>query len=126
MTISRTFEADFADWVARRKAEQQARRAARALRMLRLRVLEPLPLARVWMRGPKWKRAFNVTHRALVDVDPEAARDRRPLQAKTYWWYDFEHDVRELVVEEIRPGVLAEWSDPFEQFGIRRRDLEAL
>jgi len=106
------FAADWATWCARRKAAQQARRAARALRMIRVRVLTPLPMAGVWMRGPKWKRAFHLTHRALADVDPEAARVRRPLQAKTYWWYDFEDDVRELVVRsELRPGVIAEWTD---------------
>lgn len=83
--------------------------------MIRVRVLTHLPMAGVWMRGPKWKRAFNLTHRPLADVDPDAARDLRPLQAKTYWWYDFEPDVRELVCEPVQFDRVAMWADPRER-----------
>ena len=110
--VQREFDA----WLARTKREQQERRAARAVRMLRVRVKDPLPMARVWMRGPKWKRAFDVRHGLLADVDPVvAARFGRP--GVKFWWYDFELDVRELVLEEIRPGVVAEWTDPYERWG---------
>jgi hypothetical protein len=112
-------EAAFAAWCAQRKAGQQARRAARALRMLRLRVVAPLPMARVWMRGPKWKRAFDVQHRLLADVAPLSAPYHR--QGKKIWVYDFVDDVRELVCEPLQYDRLAMWSDPWERFGIERR-----
>lgn len=121
---SSDFEAQFAAWVAQRKADALARRRARAVRMRRVCVRDPLPLARVWMRGPKWQRAFHVQHLAIAEAAPASAPYHRPAAKR--WWYDFEDDVRELVCrDEIRPGVSAEWGDPFEQFGIRRKDLEA-
>lgn len=107
MTIARDYEADFDAWCARRKAVQQARRAARALRMIRVRVLTPLPMAGVWMRGPKWKRAFHLTHLPLATVDPGAAALHGP--GVKFWWYDFEDDVRELACEQIRFHVYAMW-----------------
>jgi hypothetical protein len=106
----------YAQWCERRKAEQQARRAARAVRMLRVRVTDPLPLARVWMRGPRWKRAFGLQHLAYSHVNPPSAEHQNPTD-KMFWWYDFEDDVRELVLEELRPGVVAQWSDPRERIG---------
>lgn len=62
-----------------------------------------LPMPRVFMHGPRWRRHFNV-------------------QAVSVWGhgsrlvFSFEEDVRERVQEEIRPGVYAEWSDPRERF----------
>lgn len=111
-------ERQFAEWCARRKAEQQARRTARALTMRGLRVRDPLPMPRVWLHGPKWQRAFNVQHLPIAEVDPVAAR--RYLPSVKFWWYDFTDDVRERVLEPIRFDVYAEWSDPREQWGRKR------
>jgi hypothetical protein len=67
--------------------------------------------ARVWMTGPHWRKCFGVQ------------------RAMTVLLFSFEEDVRELVLEEIRPGVYAQWSDPRERFGLllasRRRQLDA-
>jgi hypothetical protein len=113
MSLTRDVEAEFSAWLARRKATQLERRRKRAVRMLRVRVKDHLPMAGVWMRGPKWQRAFNVQCRRIAEVEPAEAVHYRPSQ--TFWWYDFEADVRERVLDEIRPGVVAEWSDPRER-----------
>jgi hypothetical protein len=52
-----------------------------------------LPLLRVWMRG----------------------RSRR------YLTWSVDEEVRERVLDELRPGVVAQWSDPLERLGIRPR-----
>lgn len=75
---------------------------------------DELPRARVWMTGPHWRRLFGVQQVPLVDVAPDSARFHRP--GKQVLLFTFEDDVRELVLEEIRPGVYAEWSDPREMF----------
>jgi hypothetical protein len=78
----------------------------------RLYVRDPLPMARVWMKGPRWRRAFGVTRRKSC-APPEPGH---PLMKRTYHFYDFTEDVRELACEEIRSGRYAEWTDPREQF----------
>lgn len=63
-------------------------------------VRAPLPMPRVFLFGPRWRRFLMTyqTHTGRVAHHPRV--------------YDFEPDVREFVVRtEIRPGVIAEWSD---------------
>lgn len=112
------FEAEFVAWCQQKKADQQARRAAARLRMRRLRVRDPLPNARVWLRGPKWQRAFHVQHLAFSAVHPPCEQYPNPTDQK-FWWYDFEDDVRELACERLRFDVYAEWSDPRERLQAR-------
>jgi hypothetical protein len=66
-----------------------------------------LPMPRVFMIGPRWRRHFG------VKSEPRAFRSSKLT-------FTFEPDVRELVLDEIRPGVYAQWSDPFERLGLRR------
>lgn len=73
-----------------------------------------LPLARVRLYGPRRFRAFGVRRTPIADVvaPHEVERYRRGTKL---WIYDLDEDVRELVVRtEIRPGVIAEWTDPRE------------
>lgn len=81
--------------------------------------LEQLPLPRCYMCGPKWRRLFDVEERLLADIRPESAIYHRP--GKTILVFSFEHDVRELVLEELRPGVFAMWSDPRERVVAARK-----
>jgi hypothetical protein len=66
-----------------------------------------LPMPRAFMIGPKWRRHFGV-------------RSERRAFASTKLTFTFEDDVRELVLEQLRPGTVAEWSDPLEWLGVRR------
>lgn len=67
----------------------------------------PLPLARMWLCGPKWRRGFE------VEAQKRSFRKSRLVVS-------FEADIRERICEELRPGVVAQWSDPYERFGLRR------
>jgi hypothetical protein len=70
----------------------------------RVWVFDNLRMPRVWMTGPKWRRYFGV-------------RDAcHRIQRMSMLIYSFEDDVRELVLGplEIRPGVYAQWVDPWE------------
>jgi hypothetical protein len=71
---------------------------------------------RTWMWGPRWRSLFGVRHVPLVEVNPIAA-PYHPADKKV-WLFTLEDDVRERVLEEIRPGVYADWSDPRERFGL--------
>jgi len=51
---------------------------------------------RVFLVGPRWRRLFGVI--GLL--------------------YDLEPDVREQILEELRPDVVAIWTDPREQLGL--------
>jgi len=69
---------------------------------------------RVWMTGPKWRRFFDVHQRPLGEVYQDRAAFLNPR--KHVLVFTLEDDIRELVLEELRPGVYAQWSDPRERF----------
>lgn len=78
---------------------------------MRLRRLDPvhlgdaLPALRVVLCGPHWRTlggAASVWHGDQVRLV-----------------YDVEPDVRERVVEQLRPDVVAMWADPRERLGLR-------
>jgi hypothetical protein len=73
--------------------------------MGRLFLRDILPMPRVFLHGPRWRRLFDV--RELL-IDDE-------FGVRRVWVYDLEADVRERVCEEVRPDVFAEWSDPRER-----------
>jgi hypothetical protein len=68
------------------------------------------PMASVWCKGPRWKRAFGVTSEVL-----HAPLPSRPLMKIRYLCYDFEPDVRELVCEPVQFDRVAMWADPRER-----------
>lgn len=97
------------------KEESRRRRTERKTR--RLECLAPLPSCRVFITGPRWRQRFGVELRALADVAPQSTQfhpDGRKILI-----YDFEDDVRELVLVPIRGELPAMWSDPREQLGLR-------
>jgi hypothetical protein len=110
-------EAAFAQWCARRKAESQARRAAKRLTCTLLACWPPhrLRMPRAYFQGQNWQRAFDVQRVPIAEVDPVSAKYHRP--GKRVLVYDFTDDVRELVCEPIRHDVYAMWSDPWESWG---------
>jgi hypothetical protein len=72
-----------------------------------------LPNVRIFVAGPRRRRAFGICRRSIAEVAPRFAGMHRA--GKQLWWFDLEDDVRELVMRhEIRPGVTAEWTDPRE------------
>jgi len=75
--------------------------------------VDGLRMPRCWMWGPKWKRHFNVRAVPITDVFPQSAPYHRPWA--TVLVFTFEEDLREMILEEIRPGVHAMWSDPRER-----------
>lgn len=82
-----------------RKGEMKARRAARRRRRhvhLNGWLWCRLPMPRVWLQGPRWRRFLVSTERGCID-------------------YDFADDVRELVMEPIRFDLAAMWADPRER-----------
>lgn len=81
----------------------------------RIYVLDGLRTSRVWMHGPRWRSSFGVREVPLVDLlhPPCVSNTKR----KVLTW-SFEDDIRELMLDEIRPGVFAQWSDPFERIGL--------
>lgn len=66
---------------------------------------------RVWMWGPRWRSAFGVTRVPIAEFDPRVAPLFRPGTKLSV--FTLEEDVRERVLDEIRPGVYAMWSDPW-------------
>jgi hypothetical protein len=75
--------------------------------MRRMACLAPLPNIRVFLHGPRWRRTFDV--KEVATALPRGGPVRLVLL------YDFEADVRELVLDELRPDVFAMWSDPRER-----------
>lgn len=69
---------------------------------------------RVWMWGPRWRRAFGVREVPLTEIAPESVPYHPRARGKTLLVFSLEDEVRERVLEEIRPGVYAQWSDPRE------------
>jgi hypothetical protein len=71
---------------------------------------------RVWMSLPGGWYTYGVTRRlrALGVETRQLVRTGRRVRV-----YDYELDVRERVLEELRPGVVAMWADPLERFGVR-------
>lgn len=82
-------------------------------------MLDGLRMPRVWMHGPKWMRSFGVREVLLVDILPDRMRPYFDPKRKGLTW-SFEDDIRELITEEIRPGLVAQWSDPLERIGLCR------
>lgn len=85
----------------------------------RIYVLDGLRMPRVWMHGPKWRRLFDVREVLLVDLLPPSLDRYFDPRRKALTW-SFEDDIRELIQDEIRPGVYAQWSDPLERIGLSR------
>ena len=79
--------------------------------------IDELPMPRAWMHGPRWQSHFGVTQRPIADVDPPWA-SRCRAGRKFVLVFTFEDEVRERVLEEIRPGVFAQWSAPLERLGL--------
>jgi hypothetical protein len=80
---------------------------------------------RFWMSGPRWMQHFGVRVVPIADVVP-ADQVSWHRAGKRILLVSLEADVRELVradQDEIRPGVRAEWSDPYEQFGVARQPV---
>ena len=71
----------------------------------RLRERPPiLPLARVYLFGKRWYRWL-----------PKLERRDDNTRIRRAWDYDVAEDVFELVCEEVRPGIYAEWADARER-----------
>jgi hypothetical protein len=92
----------------------------------RIFVLDGLRMPRVWTHGPQWKRSFGVREVPLVDLLAPGEREKFDLEShpkllRPVLTWSFEEDLRELIQEEIRPGVYAEWSDPFEAMGLQQK-----
>jgi hypothetical protein len=83
--------------------------------MRRLHCLDRLPRVSVFMHGPRWRRTFDVREVALAL--PRVDGDRRVRRVLVY---DFEADVRERILEELRPGVDSMWVDVYERLGMVR------
>jgi hypothetical protein len=91
------YRMSYAAWCVERdamRARIRERRRGRIGCMLNGWVACRLPMPRVFLLGPRW---------------------RRFLVEGTKHDYDFADDVRERVLEEVRPGVVAMWSDPRER-----------
>jgi hypothetical protein len=101
--------------VTRVSTERQAvqRKQRRRASTRRMWSLDDLSMPRAYMRGPRWRSMFNVREVPIADIDPQAAQYHRP--GRKLLMFSLEADVHELVQEEIRPGVFAEWSDPYER-----------
>lgn len=85
-------------------------RPARSRRILRVYCLEPTRV-RVWFYGPKWKRLCGVREVPIADVvPPEQVAWHRA--GKRILVFSIEEEIRERVLEEIRPGVFSMWTDP--------------
>lgn len=95
-------------WIARQKAKKT----------LKLYSLDGLRMPKCWMHGPRWKQRFDVREQLLSDVSPTSAGYHQI--GKKVLTFTFEDDLRELMFQEIRPGVLADWSCPWEQLGLER------
>lgn len=85
-------------------------RPARTRRILPVYVLEPTRI-RVWFKGPKWKRLCGVREVPIADIVPaDQIGWHRP--GKRVLVFSIEEEIRERVLEEIRPGVYSMWTDP--------------
>lgn len=84
----------------------------------RLWTNDRLTMPRVLMVGPRWRSHFGVRAVPIAEFNPAAvgyhARTKKVLV------FTLEDDVRERVLDEIRPGVAAMWSEPREQVGVHR------
>ena len=91
---------------------------ARYDRTRRIYSYDRLPMPRAFMHGPKWQRHFGVRALLVREMPPPGIDVNRGdfSDARRYLAFTFEHDVRELVVKELRPGVVAQWSDPLERW----------
>jgi len=89
------------------------RNGQRRRAMRRMWSMEQLPMPRAFFRGPRWKRLCGVRETPIVEIDPVAAQYHR--KGRKLLIFSFEDDVRERVLEELRPEVFAMWSDPREQ-----------
>jgi hypothetical protein len=116
-----SFEADFAAWVVKRKAEARAyqNRPATGGNLLwpgrrnvdgsyasiyrKLIVRSPLPMPRVVLQGPKWRQ----------QLMPYRTTNGRMAYHPSC--YDFFPDVRELVCEPVQFDRVAMWADPRER-----------
>jgi len=81
--------------------------------MRRMVSFDRLPLPGVFLHGPRWRRHFDVKE---VAQSLPLEDGRRALSLVLV--YDFEADVRERIVEELRPSVAAMWTDPRERLGL--------
>lgn len=81
----------------------------RARKIRRMWSTDRLPMPRAFFFGRRWKKLCGVTEQPIAEVDPEAAKYHRP--GRKLLLFSLEDEVRERVLEEIAPGVYAEWTD---------------
>lgn len=81
---------------------------------------DDLPILRTLICGPDWRKGFEVRRRRASEIWPHVGRVRSRRARKTVLAFTFEQDIRERICEELRPGVYAQWSDPYEWLGLRR------
>jgi hypothetical protein len=93
------------------------RKDLRRLSTRRMWSLDRLPLPRAYFRGPMWKRLCGVHETPIADIDADAAKLHRP--GRKLLIFSFEDEVRERVLQPVRHDVVAGWSDPREQLGLR-------
>lgn len=75
--------------------------------------------ARIWLRGPKWKKLGGVEVKRETEV---FGRLMFGQPERAMLCYDFEQDIRELVgPPPLQYDRRPMWSDPLEQLGIKRR-----
>lgn len=84
----------------------------------------------VFMTGPRWRSHFQIREVPIADVVPPDQISWHP-RGKKILMFSLEDECRERMCEEIRPGVFAMWSDPYERWGTRpappsRRQQHAL
>jgi hypothetical protein len=79
--------------------------------------VDRLPRVRTLMLGPRWRQAFGVEQRPIAEINPPWAMQVR-ADRKWVLVFTLEDEVRERVLEEIRPGIFAQWSDPREWLGV--------
>lgn len=87
--------------------ERQTVRRVRKIR--RMWSTDRLPMPRAFFFGRRWKKLCDVTERPIAEVDPEAAKYHRP--GRKLLLFSLEEEVRERVLEQLAPGVFAEWTD---------------
>jgi hypothetical protein len=93
----------------RRAVQAKSRRRESTRRMWSF---DGLPMARVYMHGPKWRRWFEVREVPIAEIDPDAAPLHRP--GRKLLVFTLEEDVRERVCEQLGFDRYAMWSDPRE------------
>jgi hypothetical protein len=70
-----------------------------------------LPMPRAFMHGPHWRRYFDVRRNVRARGQEPVAQELEDAMLV----FTFEDDVRERVLDEVRPGVVSQWSDPLER-----------